>query len=143
MDSHYCSGSGNTYGFRGNVKSSLNEARTRANYMHPACPSYAGKCDTFSNYWTGTVFPNAGISSNHIANLCLASNGLVNVVTVNGLESTCVGFSENSQDRCAMDGFICSGFSNGYMVVGWPGSIGATLRVALGESTLQHPQCPY
>jgi hypothetical protein len=121
---------------------------TRADFMNKDCPRIKETCSYFGNYFMG-VLASAGVDTETACSLCVPEVGgdkvgAVKMVTMDGYKNLCVGYSDESLTECPVSGeddYVCSGSRSGMQIFGWPTSQAASVRVALDQQDMVHPQC--
>jgi len=139
------------FGWAGNQRSALAEALTRADMVHPACPTSTCKSmDMLADsgeYWKNQLLnnPYTPVTEDMANNVCVTEDNQVFVITREKKCNTCLGWAVDAAQTCDSNKFICAGHSGtGYYTYGWPGQSMRTLAVALAnaDGDYMHPQCP-
>lgn len=129
---------------------------TRKNHMHFQCPTLQSICQAngLSSFEELEFQPDES-SGDFDNNLCIGEDGAVRVVTADGVQPTCIGYSwdtagmgaGNEQDKLcpAERNFICGSLQlvSGEKTYGWFEAQKGLIQTALRQSNYRHPHCPY
>jgi len=129
---------------------------TRKNHMHAECPTLQSICQSggLSAFEQDSLQPEE-LRGQFDNNICVGTDGGLRVVTEDGIQPTCVGYSwdtalmgsGNEQLKaCPSErNFMCGSLQrpSGEKTYGWLSAQTGLIHTALRQSDYLHPECPY